>query len=114
MVATDAAQVVLMEDDLNQLKLLWELADGFEESLNANGRWARGLGLLACAGVLLLPYGYWTTELLWSVQIIVGIRISRQSLLYSADEEGEVVEAKGQEVDSGGEWEGEMQPLAVG
>ena len=113
-VATDAAQVVLMEDDLNQLKLLWELADGFEESLNANGRWARGLGLLACAGVLLLPYGYWTTELLWSVQIIVGIRISRQSLLYSADEEGEVVEAKGQEVDSGGEWEGEMQPLAVG
>jgi Cu2+-exporting ATPase len=113
-VATDAAQVVLMEDDLNQLKLLWELAEGFEESLNANGRWARGLGLLACAGVLLLPYGYWTTELLWSVQIIVGIRISRQSLLYSAVEEGEVVETKGQEVDSGGEWEGEMQPLAVG
>jgi Cu2+-exporting ATPase len=113
-VATDAAQVVLMEDDLNQLKLLWELAEGFEESLNANGRWARRLGLLACAGVLLLPYGYWTTELLWSVQIIVGIRISRQSLLYSAVEEGEVVETKGQEVDSGGEWEGEMQPLAVG
>jgi len=113
-VATDAAQVVLMEDDLNQLKLLWELAESFEESLVANTRWARGLGLLACAGVLLLPYGYWTTELLWSVQIIVGIRISRQSLLYSADEEGEVVEAQGQEVDSGGEWEGEMQPLAVG
>ena len=113
-VATDAAQVVLMEDDLNQLKLLWELAESFEESLVANTRWARRLGLLACAGVLLLPYGYWTTELLWSVQIIVGIRISRQSLLYSANEEGEVVEVQGQEVDSGGEWEGEMQPLAVG
>jgi hypothetical protein len=111
-VATDAAQVVLMEDDLNQLKLLWELAEGFEESLLANGRWARGLGLLASAGVLLLPFGYWTTELLWAVQIIVGIRIARQSLLYSAGEEVEVVE--GQEVDSGGEWEGEMQPLAVG
>jgi Cu2+-exporting ATPase len=113
-VATDAAQVVLMEDDLNQLKLLWELAENFEESLVANTRWARRLGLLACAGVLLLPYGYWTTELLWSVQIIVGIRISRQSLLYSADEEGGVVEAQEREVDSGGEWEGEMQPLAVG
>ena len=113
-VATDAAQVVLMEDDLNQLKLLWELAESFEESLVANTRWARRLGLLACAGVLLLPYGYWTTELLWSVQIIVGIRISRQSLLYSANGEGEVVEVQGQEVDSGGEWEGEMQPLAVG
>lgn len=112
-VATDAAQVVLMEDDLNQLKLLWELAENFGESLNTNGRWARGLGLLACAGVLLLPFGYWTTELLWSVQIIVGIRIARQSLLHPAGEEGEVVEAQGQDVDSGGEWEGAMQPMPV-
>jgi Cu2+-exporting ATPase len=113
-VATDAAQVVLMDDDLNQLKLLWELAESFEESLVANGRWARRLGLLACAGVLLLPNGYWTTELLWSIQIIVGTRIARRSLLFSVDEERAVGEAEGQDVEFGGEWEGEMQALAVG
>jgi hypothetical protein len=105
---------VLMDDDLNQLKLLWELAESFEESLVANGRWARRLGLLACAGVLLLPIGYWTTELLWSIQIIVGTRIARRSLLYSADEERAVGEAEGQDVEIGGEWEGEMQAPAVG
>jgi Cu2+-exporting ATPase len=113
-VATDAAQVVLMEDDLNQLKLLWELAEGFEESLGANGRLARGLGLLASAGVLLLPFGYWTTELLWAVQIIVGIRIARQSLLFSLDEVGAVGEAEGQDVEAEGEWGGELTPLSVG
>jgi Cu2+-exporting ATPase len=113
-VATDAAQVVLMEDDLNQLKLLWELAEGFEESLGANGRLARGLGLLASAGVLLLPFGYWTTELLWAVQIIVGIRIARQSLLFSLDEVGAVGEAEGQDVEAEGEWGGEPTPLSVG
>jgi Cu2+-exporting ATPase len=113
-VATDAAQVVLMEDDLHQLKLLWELAEGFEESLGANGRLARGLGLLASAGVLLLPFGYWTTELLWAVQIIVGIQISRQSLLYSADAEGAAGEAEGQDVETEAESGGEPASLSVG
>ncbi|MFN9645243.1 MAG: heavy metal translocating P-type ATPase [Cyanobacteriota bacterium] len=112
-VATDAAQVVLMKDDLNQLKLLWELAWGFEESLGANGRWARQLGLLASAGVLLLPFGYGVTELLWGVQILVGVRIARRSLLHASDDEGELADAEGQIVQSESGREGEMNTLAA-
>lgn len=41
-VATDAAQIVLMDDDLTQLRVLWELAQGFERSLAANARLGRG------------------------------------------------------------------------
>jgi Cu2+-exporting ATPase len=80
-VATDAAQVVLMDDDLNQLRLLWELAEGFERSLASNNRRSQQFSLLAAAGVLALPFGFWTTELLWSVQVIVGVRIAQQTLL---------------------------------
>jgi Cu2+-exporting ATPase len=80
-VATDAAQVVLMDDDLNQLRWLWELAEGFERSLASNNRRSQQFSLLAAAGVLALPFGFWTTELLWSVQIIVGVRIAQQTLL---------------------------------
>jgi Cu2+-exporting ATPase len=87
MVATDAAQVVLMEDDLSQMRLLMNLADGFEESLLDNERQAGYLSLLAAAGVLLLPFGYWTIEILWGLQIISGIRIARQPLLHPSDGE---------------------------
>jgi Cu2+-exporting ATPase len=87
MVATDAAQVVLMEDDLSQMRLLMNLADGFEESLLENERQAGYLSLLAAAGVLLLPFGYWTIEILWGLQIISGIRIARQPLLHPSDGE---------------------------
>ena len=79
--ATDAAQVVLMDDDLNQLRLLWELAEGFERSLASNNRRSQQFSLLAAAGVLALPFGFWTAELLWSVQVIVGVRIAQQTLL---------------------------------
>jgi Cu2+-exporting ATPase len=87
-VATDAAQVVLMDDDLSQLRLLWELAEGFERSLATNARHSKQFSLLAAAGVLALPFGFWTTELLWSVQVIDGIRIAQQPLLI-AEVEGE-------------------------
>lgn len=80
-VATDAAQVVLMDDDLNQLRLLWELAEGFERSLATNARRSKQFSLLAAAGVLALPFGFWTTELMWSVQVIAGVRIAQQGLL---------------------------------
>ncbi len=80
-VATDAAQVVLMDDDLAQLPLLWELAQGFNQSLATNASRANLLSLLAAAGVLGLPFKFWTTELLWSVQIVIGIRNAQRPLL---------------------------------
>ena len=43
--ATDAAQVVLMEDDLAQLDALWDLSAGFVRSLDANERTAKAFSL---------------------------------------------------------------------
>ena len=86
-VATDAAQVVLMDDDLTQLRLLWELAEGFERSLTTNARCSKQFSLLAAAGVLALPFGFWTTEVLWSVQVIAGVRIAQQPLLVAEVED---------------------------
>jgi Cu2+-exporting ATPase len=86
-VATDAAQVVLMDDDLTQLRVLWDLAEGFERSLASNARRSLQFSLLAAAGVLALPFGFWTTELLWSVQVIAGVRIAQQRLLIAEVED---------------------------
>jgi Cu2+-exporting ATPase len=86
-VATDAAQVVLMDDDLTQLRLLWELAEGFERSLTTNARCSKQFSLLAAAGVLALPFGFWMTEVLWSVQVIAGVRIAQQPLLVAEVQE---------------------------
>ncbi|MFN9623089.1 MAG: heavy metal translocating P-type ATPase [Cyanobacteriota bacterium] len=80
-VATDAAQVVLMDDDLTQLRLLWELAEGFARSLADNARRSQQLSLLAAAGVLLLPYGFWTATILGSIQVVNGVKISQQNLV---------------------------------
>jgi Cu2+-exporting ATPase len=87
-VATDSAQVVLMEGDLSQLRVLWELAQGFENSLSSNARQAKRTSLLAGISVLLLPlgFGYLSVELLWGLQIVAGIRIALQPLLQPSAE----------------------------
>jgi Cu2+-exporting ATPase len=87
-VATDSAQVVLMEGDLSQLRVLWELAQGFENSLSSNARQAKRTSLLAGISVLLLPlgFGYLSVELLWGLQIVAGIRIALQPLLQASAE----------------------------
>jgi Cu2+-exporting ATPase len=90
-VATDAAQVVLMDDDLTQLKILWELAEGYGRNLTANLNLSREFSLLAAAGVLALPFGFWITELLWCVQLISGVKIAQQSVL--ASEPDQIAEA---------------------
>ena len=82
-VATDAAQVVLMDDDLSQLRLLWELADGFTRSLAENSRRSQQLSFLAAAGVLLLPNGFWTVTIMGGIQVVLGVKISQQNLLSS-------------------------------
>jgi hypothetical protein len=40
--------------------------------------------------VLVLPFGFWTTELLWSVQVIAGVRIAQQRLLIAEVEDESV------------------------
>ncbi|MFM8333416.1 MAG: heavy metal translocating P-type ATPase [Candidatus Methylumidiphilus sp.] len=80
-VATDAAQVVLMDDHLDQLRLLWELAQGFERTVATNATLARYLSLIAASGVLLLPFEFWVVQVLGISQAISGISISQRPLL---------------------------------
>jgi Cu2+-exporting ATPase len=84
-VATDAAQVVLMEDHLDQLRLLWELAQGFERIVATNKRVSHGLTLLAVGSVMLLPFEFWCMQLLGFTQAGLGITISQRPLLLQAD-----------------------------
>jgi len=80
-VATDAAQVVLMDDHLAQLRLLWELALGFERVVATNARLATRLSVAASVGVLVLPFEFWFVQTLGITQAVSGIRISQRPLL---------------------------------
>ncbi|MGR9106325.1 MAG: HAD family hydrolase, partial [Gammaproteobacteria bacterium] len=86
-IATDAAQVVLMDDDLAQLKVLWELTERFEHSIDRNQDQSTAFSLVAAAGVLLLPYKFWLVFLLGSAQAVTGIRIASRPLIDPPTEE---------------------------
>jgi cation transport ATPase len=80
--ATDAAQVVLMDDDLGQLDALWQLAAGLTRSFEANERVAKAFSLGAAAGVLAVPLAlkFWLVELGWFAQSLPGIRLATRQL----------------------------------
>ena len=81
-VATDAAQVVLMDDDLAQLRVLWHLAKGFDRAIVTNTKLTQRFSLLAAGGVLAFPaLKFWIVELLWGVQFSVGMGIANRPLL---------------------------------
>lgn len=86
-VATDAAQVVLMENNLKQLLLLWELASGFDTSLSTNRRLAGQFSMVAATGVALLPFKFWIVELMWGSQAFTGLKIANRPLLKGADKD---------------------------
>ena len=77
-VATDAAQVVLMDDHLDQLRLLWGLSRGFEHSVSINARRSMQFSLLAAVGVLMLPYEFWFLNILGFAQTLTGIMSAQQ------------------------------------
>ncbi|MEI6745165.1 MAG: heavy metal translocating P-type ATPase [Methylococcaceae bacterium] len=80
-VATDSAHVVLMDDNLEQLKTLFELTEAYEKNLGWNYRQAVIKSLLASVAVLMLPLKFVIVEGVWIVTFISGIRIATQPLL---------------------------------
>lgn len=88
-IATDAAQVVLMEAHLEQLQVLLDLARAYDRNLRTIARRAKGFGLAAAAGVLLLPaYKFRFVEMLWIIQFAIGVGAARRPLLDKAAEPG--------------------------
>jgi Cu2+-exporting ATPase len=87
-VATDAAQVVLMEDDLSHLRPLWELAQGFKRNYATNTRLSIQTSLLSAAFVMLLPFKFVTVIVLDIALAVTGIHIARQPLLTAEPQVG--------------------------
>lgn len=81
-VASDAAQIVLMEDHLEQIQVLLELAAAYNGRVQGTVRRAKGFSLAAGAGVLLLPkQQFQIVPLLWIAQLAIGIVSAGRPLL---------------------------------
>ena len=81
-VASDAAQIVLMEDHLEQIQVLLELAAAYNGRVQGTVRRAKGFSLAAGAGVLLLPKRqFQIVPLLWVAQLAIGIASAGRPLL---------------------------------
>jgi Cu2+-exporting ATPase len=80
-VAADAAQIVLMEDDLSQLRRVWEVGQAYGRSISSNARAITGFSLAAAGGVLLAPaIQFWIVEMFWCAQFAVSFGIVNRSL----------------------------------
>jgi Cu2+-exporting ATPase len=80
-IATDTAQIVLMNDHLAQITLLWQVAQNYQDNISHNTYRAQQFSLTAAAGVVLLPYKFWIVEGMWAGQILTGVHIANQPLL---------------------------------
>ena len=94
-VATDAAQIVLMDDDLAQLRTLFELSGGFHKNVRANFKLAVAASLAAVLGVLAIPlYKFWVVELMAAGQFVAGVGVASRPLLGAEEQPSDGAPAK--------------------
>jgi Cu2+-exporting ATPase len=97
-VATDAAQVILMQESLQQLPFLFRLADDMDRAL----RWgyAAGMipGVINVAGVFLLGWGYYQALGLTMVSLAASTGIAMYPIYKHRKELARVDAAKGVEL----------------
>ena len=79
--ATDTAQIILMEGNLNQLLYLFQLAEDFERNLKQNFRFTAGVSLVATAGILLAGFTFVATEVFYFLSLFGGLSIAMKPLL---------------------------------
>lgn len=80
-VATDTAQIILMEGNLNQLLHLFELAKEFERNLKLNIRFTAGVSIVAMSGILFAGFTFYATEIFYSLALLGGLGIALKPLL---------------------------------
>ena len=80
-VATDTAQIVLIDHGLRQLIELFTLADEFNRNMRANLIAALAPGLLNIAGIFVLHWGLYTTIALTNLGLLNNLRIAMLPLL---------------------------------
>ncbi len=80
-VATDTAQIILMEGNLDQLLHLFALANEFERNLKLNIRFTSGISIVAVSGILFAGFTFYATEIFYSVALLGGLGIALKPLL---------------------------------
>lgn len=96
-VATDSAQIVLMDDNLEQLKLLFELCQAYDDNLATNYRQAVVRSLIAAVAVLVLPFKFIIVEGFWILTFANGIRIATRPLLNTVVDDATITNTEGVE-----------------
>lgn len=71
-VATDTAQIVLMDATLRHLPTLFHLADSFDGSMRRSRMWAVAPGVFAMAGVFLFHFGFLAAATIYVFSLIGG------------------------------------------
>ena len=79
--ATDTAQVVLMDADLQQFITLMDLSHALDDNINKNFNTAAGLSLVSVGGVLFFHGGFLLVEVLAALQMLLGVGIASRPLL---------------------------------
>ncbi len=95
--ATDTAQVVLMDADLQQLVTLIELVDEMHRNLRLNHNTAMAFTLLGAGGILFFHAGFAIVELLYAASIATGVGIASMPMLKTqahSDDPSLTVDAK--------------------
>ena len=78
--ATDTAQIVLMDADLDQLDTLFRLAEALDKNIGLNFTVAAALSVLSGAGILFMHMSFAAVEVLAAAQLATGVGIASQSL----------------------------------
>lgn len=72
-IATDSAQIVLMDQSLNQLTQAFELAYEFQKNLKTSAITTFAPGILVASGILFANLGIVTSVLIYNVSLAAGV-----------------------------------------
>ncbi|NDJ62245.1 MAG: heavy metal translocating P-type ATPase [Chloroflexi bacterium] len=82
-IATDTAQIVLMDGTLRQLRYNFELARNYRTTLHSNVGLTVAAGVLCVTGVFFLQFGILSSIVLYNVNLVVGVANATYPLLRS-------------------------------
>jgi Cu2+-exporting ATPase len=80
-IATDTAQIVLMDATLGELTGLFDLADAYDANMRANHVASMVPGMVVIGGVFLLHFGVITSIMFYNVGLIAGVANAMSPIL---------------------------------
>lgn len=80
-IATDTAQIVLMDASLDQLRHLFDLTQAYGTNMRANHVASMAPGMIVIGGVFLLHFGVITSIMLYNVGLVAGVTNAMTPLL---------------------------------